>query len=600
MPEEKAIQGGKHIARVLKEEGVEYHFGLHGGQIMAFLVGMGMEGIKLVHIRHEQAGPYAADGYAKASRKIGVSFTTAGPGITNAISGIAHCYYSKTPLLHITGQVTRREDGRGATHESRADQMLNAVTKYTRRVLDPTRVAYWTKKAVRDAMTYPQGPVVLEIPQDVLTTRTTLTQQGGYVPNAYPEPLPYQANPAAIEKAVKALISAERPVIVGGQDVWYSGAEAELLRFVELINIPVITRRLARGAVPENHPLAFKSAARSRILRSADVALTVGLAMNDMLEAWGAWAVGRRLIQVQQTMSLVDPTPPSELIVLGNPKMVLQQMIDYVTAAYPGGVPKKTAWLEKFNELKAGDDRELEAEAAEGKNMKPLHPAWVAQESLSVLEKDAIVILDGRSASTYTTTRYECTKGGTMLEAGMWAGFGHGIGMGIGAQLAQPGRQVLVVMGDAGMGVGGMDFETAVRCQLPVVFQVNNNHVWHPRTGPLYHKAFKVVGEQSDLTPTFMHASNYARFAECFGGIGIRVEDPAEVKNAHAKAFEMAHAQNKPVIVDCVLDNTIGPRPEMRQTFAEQRKGGLAWIDPEDVDEQFKREMFPELYVNKV
>jgi len=598
MPEERALQGGKHIARVLKEEGVEYHFGLHGGQIMPFLVGLGMEGIKLVHVRHEQSGPYCADGYAKASRKVGISFTTAGPGMTNAISGIAHCYYSKTPLVHFTGQVTRREDGRGATHESRADQMLNVITKWTRRVLDPTRLAYWTKKAIRDAMTYPQGPVVLEIPQDVLTTRTTLAQQGGYAPNAYEEPLPYPANPAAVEKAVKTLLSAERPVIVGGQDIWYSYAEEELLKFVELVNIPVITRRLGRGAVPEDHPLAFKSAARSRILRSSDVAMTIGLAMNDMLEGWGAWAVGRKLIQIQQTMAQIETTPPSD-IVLGNPKMVLKQMIDYVTEQYPKGVPKKTAWLQKFNELKSGDDKELADEAAEGKNSRPLNPAWVAEQSLSVLEDDATIILDGRSASTYTTTRYVCRKAATLLEAGMWAGFGHGIGMGIGAQLARPGKQVLVIMGDAGMGVGGLDFETAVRCQLPVVYQVNNNHVWHPRSGPVYHKAFKVVGEQSDLTPTFMHWSSYAKFAECFGGIGIRVEDPADVAKAHAQAFEMAHAQKKPVIVDCLLDPTIGPRPEMRVSFAEQRKGGLAFLDPEDVDEKFRREMFPELYENK-
>jgi acetolactate synthase-1/2/3 large subunit len=448
-------------------------------------------------------------------------------------------------------------------------------------------------------MTYPQGPVVLEIPSDVLTTRTTLAEQVGYVPNAYEQPLPYQANPAAVERAVKTLLSAERPVIVGGQDIWYSYAEDELLKFVELVNIPVITRRLGRGAVPEDHPLAFKSAARSRILRSSDVAMTIGLAMNDSLEGWGAWAVGRKLIQIQSTMAMVETTPASEQIVLGNPKMVLKQMIDYVTEQYPKGVPKKTAWLQRFNELKSGDDKELADEAAEGKNSRPLNPAWVAQEALSVLEDDAIVILDGRSASTYITTRYMCRKPATLLEAGTHAGFGHGIGMGIGAQIARPGSQVLVAMGDAGMGVGAMDFETAVRCQLPIVFQVNNNHVYHPRSGPLYRHAFKLVGEQSDLTPVFRHASSYAKFAEAFGGIGIRVEDPADVAKAHARAFELAHAQNKPAIVDCLLDPTIGPRPEMRQSFAEQRKREYAWIDPEDVDEEFRREMFPELYENK-
>ena len=593
------MQGGKHIARVLKEEGVEYHFGLHGGHINAFLVGCGMAGIKLVHVRHEQAGPYCADGYAKASRKVGISFSTAGPGLTNAISGIAHCYYSRTPIVHFTGQVARRQDGRFAIHESRADQICNSITKWTRRIVDPTQVAYWTKKAIRDAMTYPQGPIVLEIPADVLTARTTLAQQGGYVPDAYEEPLPYPANPAAVERAVRTLLGAERPAIAAGQDIWYSHAEDELLKFVELVNIPVITRRLGRGAVPEDHPLAFKSAARRGILRSSDVAMTIGLAMNNALEGWGAWAMERKLIQVNSSVALIDPTPPSEQIIIGNPKMVLQQMIDCVTQLYPNGVPKKTDWLQKLNELKSQDDKELADEAAPGKNSKPLHPAWVAEQSLSVLEDDATIILDGRSASTYTTTRYICRKAATLLESSTHTGFGHGIGMGIGAQVARPGKQVMVIMGDAGMGVGAMDFETAVRCQLPVVYQISNNHVWHPRSGPLYRKSWQLVGEQSDLTATFMHWTSYAKFAECFGGIGIRVEDPADVAKAHAQAFEMAHAQKKPAIVDCLLDRTIGPRNEMRVSFAQQRKGGLAYIDPEDVDEEIRREMFPELYEKK-
>ncbi len=599
MTEEKAVQGGKHIGRVLKEEGVEYHFGLHGGHINPFLVGTGMAGIKMIHVRHEQTGPYAADGYAKASGKVGISFSIGGPGLTNAVSGIAHCYQSWTPVVHFTGQIPRKHSGRHPSHDGYGDQLTNNITKWTMRILDPTQVSYWTQKAVRDAMTYPYGPIVLEIPSDVLAARTTVARQDGYSPEPYEAPAPAQANPAAVEKAVRILLSAERPAIAAGADIWYSHAEDELREFVELTSIPVITRREGRGAFPEDHPLAFKSAARRAILRNSDVAMAIGLILNHMLEGWGGWAAGRRLIQVQQSMALVDPTPASEQIVLGNPKMVLRQMIDCVKQLYPNGAPKKTAWLQKLTDFKAQDDKELAAEAAPGKNMTPLLPAWVAQESLSVLEGDATVILDGRSASTYTTTRFNCQKPATMLGAGLQTGFGHGIGMGIGAQVAKPGKQVLVVMGDAGMGVGAMDFETAVRCQLPVVYQVNNNHAWHPRSGPLYRTSWKLVGEQSDLTATFMHATNFANFAECFGGIGIRVEDPADVAKAHARAFEMAHAQNKPAIVECMLDRTIGPRNEMAVSYADQRKRGLAYLDPEDVPEDIRREMFPELYEKK-
>lgn len=597
---EKAIQSGKHIGNVLRDEGVEYHFGLHGGHIMALLTGIGMAGLKMIHTTHEQGGPYAADGYIKASRKPAISFSIGGPGLGNAVSAIMQCYSSSTPLVHLAGQASFREDGKKPNHESQATQLLGSITKYTQRVVDPASVSYWTKKALKDAWMYPQGPVCLEIPTNILAVRTTTAQQVGYVPHSIPEPLPYPANPAAVEKAMKLLLSAERPVVAGGQDIWYDHAEDELREFIELTNIPVITRRLGRGTVPEDHPLAFKSSARSRILRMSDVAMTVGLALDDGLEGNGAWAIGRKLIQVCQSMALVSPTPPTEQIVLGHPKMVLKQMIDWVKQNYKNGVPKKDAWIKTMQDMRAADDKELIAEAEEGRNMKPLHPAWIAQESIAVLQKNSVLILDGRSASTYLTTRYVAKQGATLLEGGRFAGFGQGICMGIGAQIARPNDQVLVGMGDAGMGVGGMDFETAVRVQAPVVYQVHNNFGYHPRSGPVHMGSMKPVGEQPPYgNPVFRHASNYAQFAEAFGGIGMRLEDPADVRKVHEKAFNVAHQQKKPVIVDCVTSPYIGPRGEMKQDFVAQRKTGYSYIDPEDLDEGMKKLMFPELFEKK-
>ena len=177
-PVERAVQGGKHLGRVLKEEGVEYHFGVTGGHIFNEEVGMGMAGIKMVHCRHEQAGGYAADGYARASGKIGVCEGTAGPGMTNTISAIAQAYFAKVPVVAIYGEHGFAEDGRGALQESRADQILNSITKWTRRVLSPTTVAFWTKKACRDAMTYPPGPMRPRLLQRCYCTQNHLSPAG--------------------------------------------------------------------------------------------------------------------------------------------------------------------------------------------------------------------------------------------------------------------------------------------------------------------------------------------------------------------------------------------------------------------------------------
>ncbi len=217
---EKAVQGGKHLGRVLKEEGLEYYFGITGGHVFPMQVGMGREGIKLVHCRHEQAGAYAADGYARASGRVSVCIGTAGPGMTNTVSGIAHAFSCKSPVVAIYGQHPTWQDGRPAEHESQARDCVGYFTKWTQRVISPYTIAYFVKKAVRDALTYPQAPVALEFPLDIISTRTTASQQQGWVPNAFKYPEPTAADECSVEAAVKMLLAAERPVIAGGEAIF--------------------------------------------------------------------------------------------------------------------------------------------------------------------------------------------------------------------------------------------------------------------------------------------------------------------------------------------------------------------------------------------
>jgi acetolactate synthase-1/2/3 large subunit len=523
--EEALIQGGKHIARVLKEEGVEYVFGIAGGHIFALMVGFGSADIKLVHCRHEQAAGYAADAYARASGKVGVCFGTAGPGMTNLASALAQAYYAKSPVVAFFGQHSTFEDGRMALQEGFGESVMQGLTKWTKRIVDPALLCYYTKKAFRDAMTYPQGPVGLEIPRNILAARTPFSKQQGFVPNAYPEPSPPYGDPEAVEKAVRTLLTAEKPVIAGGEGVFWSHAEPELLEFVELTNIPVITRRVARGAVPEDHPLAFSGRARGQILRAADVAVTMGLNLG-YLEGYGAWAAKAKLIQITETRSDIEFTAPSVLVMIASPKAVLKQMVDCVKDVMKGKpVPRKEAWLRQVDDIKANEKKRMADELEKVKHNKPIHPAWCAEQSLAVLDKDSTIILDGRTSSPFTTERFVAKHAGAVLDAGPWAGVGHGVGMGIGAQLARPGTQVLVVMGDGGMGLGGLDVETAVRSQTPVVYLVNNNHVWMTTRGPIYLKANPVVGIQPDYSPWFMVDTRYDEMFNAVGAYTERVED---------------------------------------------------------------------------
>lgn len=585
MQDQRAVHVGKHIGRVLKEEGVKYYFCVTGGHIFPIQSGIGMAGIQMIHCRHEQAGGYAADGYARSSGKVGICMGTAGPGMSNQISAIAQAYFAKVPLVAIYGEHSTFEDGRGALQELRPDQLLNSITKWTRRVIDPATAAYFTKKAIRDAMTYPQGPVALSFPRNIDGIRTTPAQQLGYVPNAYPEPAPNPGDPASVEKAVKTLLSAERPAIAGGEGVFWGHCEKELQEFVELTNIPVITRRVGRGAVPESHPLAFSGRARGAILRAADVACIIGLNLG-FLEGYGAWASKLKLIQITESKSDLETTAPTDTVIIGSPKAVLQQMIDVAKKLRP---VKKTAWLAQVDDIKKKDKARMDEDAEANKNNKPIHPSWVAKEVCEVLDKDATIILDGFTSSHFFTEKFEAGHSGGVLDAGTYAGVGHGIGMGIGAQLARPGKQTLVVMGDGGMGLGGFDVETAVRSKLPVVYLLSNNSAWMAASGIIWVKSMPVLGEQDDWNHWFMHPTRYDQVFAAMGAYTERVEDPSKIRAATERAFNRAFAENRPAVIDVVVDRTTLPTAGAgRPPSIEDRLKTMPYLDPEDVPDQYR------------
>ena len=583
MTEEKAIQGGKHIAAVMKEEGVEYWFGLIGGHLWPISVGMGLAGIKMVHFRHEQGGGYAADAYARASGKVGVCFGTAGPGMTNTVSAIAQAHFCKSPVVAIYGQHYTPEDGRGALQESFAEPVLQSLTKYTRRVVNPALFKYWTKRAFRDAMTYPQGPVALEFPADIQGIRTKPSQQMGYIPNSYKTPAGAAADPASIEKAVKLLMAANKPVIAGGEAIFWSNASDELNEFVELLQIPVITRRVGRGAVPEDTKLAFGGRVRGKILRAADVACTIGLNLG-YLEGYGAWAAKAKLIQITESREDIEFTAPSEMVIIASPKAALRQMIDCAKDIM-GSYKAKDAWLKEVADLKAAEKKRLDGVIEEVKANKPMHPAWVAQCVVDVLDKDSTIILDGFTSSSYLTSRIVAKHVGAVLDSGSWAGVGHGVGMAVGASVARPGTQVLAMMGDGGFGLGGFDVETAVRVGSTPVYLVNNNAAWMAAVGPLYKKANPQLGTQDPWTPWFMMPTNYAKMFAEVGAYTERVEEPADLKPALERAFK----SGKAAVLDVVTDRTT-----KHTMMASRPPGAPPWMDPEDVPDAMRAQLFPE------
>src|SRR3972149_5229792 len=216
------------IARVLKGEGVEHIFGVGGGSIFPFMLACSQEGIRLVHFRHEQGAAFAADAYARAGRRAGVVFLFAGPGYTNASNGIAQAYHAHSPVVVVVGQHSPLADHRGASAPSYAAEALRTITKAQYRMVDERLAAYFTKKALAEALAYPPGPVVLEVPEHLQVRRRPAREQRGYLEGFRPPVAEPATSPAAIAEALQLMARAQRPVIVAGEQVYWDGAVEEL------------------------------------------------------------------------------------------------------------------------------------------------------------------------------------------------------------------------------------------------------------------------------------------------------------------------------------------------------------------------------------
>jgi acetolactate synthase I/II/III large subunit len=580
--EKEFITGGEAIGQVLKEEGVKYLFGIGGGHVFPLMTGIIGQGIRLIHVRHEQTGVYAADGYARASREIGVCFGTAGPGMTNMLSGISQAFICRSPVLCLFGQHGTGDDKREPIQEGYGTEIVRSMTKWSARAVDFRMLSFLTKKAARDMLSYPPGPVALEVPINILMKRDKSTSQRSYTPNGkFPavESMAAAGNRATVEKVVEMFLSAERPVLVAGDGVHWANASKELQELVRLLQIPVLTRRIARGAFPESDPLAFSSRTRDGVLKSADLAVAIGLRIG-YLEGYGRWA--RRLpkfVQINESETEIKSEVPTDAAIVGNPRVVLQQMID-ILKENPAKIKVKTDWIQAMQAIKEEAQTKSRQEAEGVKASSPIHPAYLAQALVDFLDDSATIVYDAFTGTYYLTDRVRSNFSGKILDAGEQAGVGHGIGMGIGAQLARPGKQVLVFMGDGGMGIGGMDVETAVRYNLPVVFLVNNNSEWMTGTFDMYFKTY--YGEQNNwnITP----GVRYDKMFEATGCYGENVERPEEIRPALERAFN----SGKPAVVNVAVD----PKVMHKGMMLNMGQPDIGWLEPEQVPEAGRQIIF--------
>jgi acetolactate synthase-1/2/3 large subunit len=570
--------GGQVLGKVLREEKVRYLFCVQGGHSYPIISGALENEIDLVHMRHEQAAAFAGDAYARITRRPAVCAASAGPGVTNLITGIAQAHLGRVPLVALLGQHATIHDQRGALQEMYGAEILRTITKWSKRIVDWKTIAFDTKKAFRDASRYAPGPVALEFPTDRINAQDDESKQTPYTPRWLSGPTPSPAgDPALVQNAVTLLLKARSPVIVAGDGIYWSGASAELLEFVEMLQVPVNTRRLARGAVPEEHPLALAAGYRREFLREADLILVIGHRLG-YLEHYGRWGKKAKYIQINESPEEIEISRATELEITGSPRLVLQQMID-LAKQYLKGTRSGVEVQSKVKEARERWEKKLTNEENSVDNASPLHPAVLSRQILDFLDPSATIVYDAFTTTQYMTDRVKAQFAGQILDSGEFGAVGHGVGMGIGAQLARPGKQVLVLMGDGGMGVGGMDVETARRYNLPVVFLVCNNSMW---TSGLQNTFFgKTMGESSfGMIPDI----RYDKMFEVMDCHAEHVDRPEQIRSALERAFN----SGKTTVINAVMDESVRHRI-FRQPLAPIILSMLHHMDKEKIPEEGRR-----------
>ena len=533
------IDGGRLFAKALKREGVEYVFTLNGGHIYNLYEGCVDEGIKVIDFRHEQVAAHAAEGWAKVTGKPGVAIVTAGPGVTDAVTGIANAFQAPSPMVMIGGNAGISDHLRGGLQDFDSATFLKPVTKFSEQVKRVERIPEYVAIAFRHATSGVPGPVYLEIPIDIVGGSTD--EADVKYPASYRTDARAYGDPEYIRQVVDILHNAERPMVLAGSDVWWNDASEELRQFVETIDAPVFLNAMGRGSIPSDHPNLGSLGRRYGLVKS-DAVILIGTPIDFRL-GYGAdtmFPQNPKLVEIMMDAGKIGQNRDIDVGVVGDSKAVLQQIMDGLQDT--GYKSPGKGWVEEVitedQALKAADESMLNS------SQSPIHPMRLMKELRDTLDSDATVIGDGGDIVTFAARVLNINEPGHWLDPGQFGCLGAGSGFAAAAQLARPGKQVCIVYGDGGFGLTGFDVETYVRFNLPIVSIVGNNGAWNQTTQGVVRRGMRGIG-------TYLsQETNYAQIMEGMGGYGERVTDPEQIRPALERAF----GSGKPALLDVVTD----------------------------------------------
>jgi len=519
---------GHHTVAALLAHGTDLLFTLNGGHIWPLYEGARQAGLRVLDTRHEQTATFAAEAYAKLTRRLGVAALTAGPGVTNGVSAVTSAWFNGSPVMVLGGRAPQLRWGAGSLQEFDHVPVMASITKRATTVTDPAAAAQLVCELAQLALTPHRGPVFADFPLGVfgpcegVMPAVPVTGPGGATPD-----------PEAVERLAKALAEAERPAIIAGSDVYWAGAWDALREVARVFDVPVFANGLGRGLLPADDQRAFQRT-RGMLSSRADLVVVMGTPLDFRL-GFGSFGQAQVVHVVDADTQRARHLDVST--VTGDLGLTLAALAD---SGAPSG--SHTDWL---NELRDAERARAHTEAALLQaDADPIRPGRIYGELGRRLERDAVVICDGGDFASYAGKLVEVFQPGCWLDTGPYGCLGNGMGYALAARALRPSSQVVVLLGDGAAGFGLMDVDTLVRHRMPVVMIVGNNGIWGLEKHPM--QAIYGWDMACDLQP----GCRYDEVVRALGGAGETVTRPGDIGPALDRAF----ASGVPYLVNVLTD----------------------------------------------
>jgi 2-hydroxyacyl-CoA lyase 1 len=521
------IDGATLVARCLKQQGIDELFGVVGIPVTGIALAAPGEGLRYIGMRHEQAAGYAAQAVSYMKGRIGACIVVSGPGMTNAISALGNAWSNCWPMLLIGGSSNQILNHMGDFQAAPQVELARPFCKWVGQAERLEHIPRYIATAVRVAISGRPGPVYLDLPGDIIMSRIDEAKLD-YPPRVEAPPTP-QVDPGLIKKALGAFRSARQPLAIIGKGAAWARAEEQVRRFIDETQMPFLPSPMGKGVVPDDHPLSV-AAARTYALQNTDLVFLIGARLNWIMH-FGLpprFQKDLRVVQLDIAAEEIGTNVPTEVPLVGDAKAVMTQMVAALEEE-PWQVSASSPWRQALQQ-------EIETKRAATVSLLqsddvPMNYYRPLQEIQDALPRDAIIVTEGASTMDISRQVLDNYEPRHRLDAGSWGTMGVGPGFAIAAQVANPGKRVIALEGDAAFGFDGLEVEVAVRHKLPITWIVfNNNGIGG---GP------SSLPDNAPLPPNaFVPNARYDKVIEAFGGKGYHVETPEEFRAALQESFE--------------------------------------------------------------